>query len=50
MIMELIMVGASAVQLVVLILQLRSRPGKVRMLLTMLVVLVGFLISISARL
>lgn len=44
------MLVALGVQLVLLILQLRSRPGKARMFLTVLVVLMGFLSSISARL
>ena len=48
--MESIEGVALVVQLVLLILQLRSRSGKARMFLTVLVVLVGFFISISARL
>lgn len=48
--MELTVLVAVGVQLLLLINQLRSRPGKTKMFLTVLIVSIGFLASISARL
>ena len=48
--MDTTMLVALGVQLLLLINQLRSRPGKTKMFLTVLIVSIGFLTSISARL
>ena len=48
--MDSTMLVALGVQLLLLINQLRSRPGKTKMFLTVLIVSIGFLASISARL